>query len=196
MKSSFLSSVIVFPLMAEMVRRSACLGSKSVDARTISSPTRQPAAFRTSIELLPASAVLASLVQVFCRSPCRFRVPPMSMIPRSTLSVVPPTPLISSSLTLFVKVIVALRVWGDFSVPISNSPCNMIHSVVSSTSLLFAKLSLPLIVKPRSGGVLTSRTTSMPWLMVTRAPSAGTFLSAQVAESDQRPPLTAEELDC
>ena len=66
MKSSFLSSVIVFPLMAEMVRRSACLGSKSVDARTISSPTRQPAAFRTCIEVLPASAVLASLVQVFC----------------------------------------------------------------------------------------------------------------------------------
>ena len=37
-----------------MVRRSACLGSKSVDARTISSPTRQPAAFRTCIEVLPA----------------------------------------------------------------------------------------------------------------------------------------------
>jgi hypothetical protein len=35
----------------------------------------------------------------------------------------------------------------------------MIHSVVSSRSLLFAKLSFPLIVKPFSGGVLTSRTT-------------------------------------
>src|SRR5215470_13269044 len=66
----------------------------------------------------------------------------MSMMPRSTLSVVPPTPLMSSSLTLFVKVMVALRVCGDFSVPISNSPCNMIHSVVSSTSAVFAKLEL------------------------------------------------------
>src|SRR6188508_2162807 len=60
-----------------MVRRSACRGSKSVDARTISSPTRQPAAFSTCIEVLPAFAVLASLVQVLVRSPCRFRVPPM-----------------------------------------------------------------------------------------------------------------------
>ena len=34
-----------------MVRCSACRGSKSVDARTISSPTRQPAASRTSIEV-------------------------------------------------------------------------------------------------------------------------------------------------
>ena len=39
--------------MAEIVRLSACRGSKSVDARTISSPTRQPAEFRTSIEVLP-----------------------------------------------------------------------------------------------------------------------------------------------
>jgi hypothetical protein len=53
-----LSSVIVFPLMAAMLRRSACRGSKSVDARTISSPTRQPAAFRTWIEVAPAFAVL------------------------------------------------------------------------------------------------------------------------------------------
>ena len=55
--------------MAEMVRRSACRGSKSVDARTISSPTRQPAASRTWIEVLPALAVLASLVQVLLPVP-------------------------------------------------------------------------------------------------------------------------------
>src|SRR5262245_5192077 len=72
----------------------------------------------------------------------------------------------------------------------------MIHSVVSSISLLFAKLSLPLIIKPFSAGGVTSRTTSTPLLMVTRAPAAGTFLSDQVAESDQRPALTAEELAC
>src|SRR5678815_2513215 len=113
--------------MAVMVRRSAWRGSKSVDARTISSPTFQPAAFRTCIEVAPAAAVLDSFDQVLVWLPCRFRVPPMSMMPRSTLSVVPPTPLMSSSLTLLVKVMVALRVWGDFSVPISNSPCNMIH---------------------------------------------------------------------
>ena len=50
------------------------------------SPARQPAAFRTSIELLPASAVLDSFVQEFVRLPCRFRVPPMSIIPRSLRS--------------------------------------------------------------------------------------------------------------
>ena len=89
---------------------------------------------------------LASLVQVFVRSPCRFRVPPMSMIPRSPITLHG-----SSSVTLLVKVIVALRVWGRASVPISSSPCNMIHSVVSSRSLLLAKLSLPSIVRLPSG---------------------------------------------
>ncbi len=76
----------------------------------------------------------------------------MSMIPRSLRSFVPPIPLISSSLTLSVRVMVALCVWGLASVPISSSPCTMIHSVVSSRSLLSAKLSLPLIVKPCSAG--------------------------------------------
>src|SRR6202049_4640364 len=102
--------------MAEMVRRSACRGSKSVDARTISSPTRQPDASRTWIEVLPALAVLASLVHVCLRSPCRFRVPPMSMIPRSTRSlatVAAGTPM-SSPLTLSVSVMVALRVGPGF----------------------------------------------------------------------------------
>src|SRR6187431_1185394 len=60
--SSFLSRVMVLPLMSVMVRRSACRGSKSVDARTISSPTRQPEASSTSIDVLPAFAVLLSLV--------------------------------------------------------------------------------------------------------------------------------------
>ena len=170
----------MLPLMAAMVRRSACRGSKSVDARTISSPTRQPAAFSTWIELLPASAVLASLVQVFVRSPCRFRVPPEIMIPRS------PMPIISSSLTLLVRVMVALRVWGLASVPMASSPCSMIHSVVSSRSALLAKLSLPLIVRPPSAGGLTSRITSLPLAMVTLSPAAGTFRFGQVAGSDQR----------
>ena len=97
----------------------------------------------------------------------------MSMIPRSLRSFVPPIPLISSSLTLSVRVIVALRVWGLASVPISSSPCTMIHSVVSSRSLLSAKLSLPLIVKLRSGGGVTSRTTFMSFSMVTTASLAG-----------------------
>ena len=102
---------------------------------------------------------LASLVQVFFRSPCRFRVPPMSMIPRSLRSFAPPMPPMSSSLTLLVRVMVALRVWGLASVPISSSPCNRIHSVVSSRSALFAKLSLPSIVRLPSAGGLTSRST-------------------------------------
>ncbi len=152
------------------------------------SPARQPAAFRTSIELLPASAVLDSFVQEFVRLPCRFRVPPISMIPRSLRSLVTLAAgtLMSSSLTLSVKVMVALRVWGLASVPISNAPCTMIHSVVSSRSLLSAKLSVPSSLMPCSGGGLTSRMTFISFSMVTTSSLAGTFLSGQVAGSDQR----------
>src|SRR4029434_7530787 len=153
------------------------------------------AAFRTSIELLPASAVLDSFVQEFVRLPCRFRVPPMSMIPRSLRSVVPPVPVMSSSLTLLVRVIVALRVWGLASVPTSSSPCNMIHSVVSSRSALLAKLSLPSIVRLPSAGGLTSRSTFLSFAMVTLSPAAATFRSGQVAGLEQRVCLTdVEEL--
>src|ERR1700733_15640921 len=60
----------------------------------------------------------------------------------------------------------------------------MIHSVVSSTSLLFPKLNLPLIVRPFSGGVLTSSTTSLPASMVTLSPATGTLRLGQVARSD------------
>src|SRR5580698_9301879 len=60
----------------------------------------------------------------------------------------------------------------------------MIHSVVSSTSLLFAKLSLPSMVTPSSGGVLTSSTTSLPASMVTLSPATGTLRLGQVAGSD------------
>ena len=42
--------------LCAVVRRSAWRGSKSVDARTISSPTRQPEASSTSIDVLPAFA--------------------------------------------------------------------------------------------------------------------------------------------
>src|SRR5262249_50404884 len=86
----------------------------------------------------------------------------------------------------------ALRVWGDFSVPISNSPCNMIHSVVSSTSAVFAKLSLPLTVTPFSAGVLMSRTTSLPASMVTLSPATGTLRLGQVAGSDHFVAFTAD----
>ena len=68
-----------------MVRLSAWWGSKSVDAITISSPFFQSPVFKTSIVLLPAAAVFASLVQESFRLPCRLRVPPMSMIPRSPI---------------------------------------------------------------------------------------------------------------
>ena len=110
-----------------MVRRSACWGSKSVDARTISSPTRQPAAFRTSIEVLPASAVLASLVQVFFPITVQVQGSAHEHDPAVNGSFVPPTPLISSSLTLLVKVIVALRVWGwlfstNLQLPVQHDP--------------------------------------------------------------------------
>src|SRR5215475_7608598 len=60
----------------------------------------------------------------------------------------------------------------------------MIHSVVSSASAVFAKLSLPLIVKPLSGGVLTSSTTSLPASMVTLSPATGTLRLGHVAGSD------------
>jgi hypothetical protein len=170
------------PLMAEMVRRSACLGSKSVDARTISSPTRQPAAFRTSIEVLPASAVLASLVQVFV--PITVQVQGSAHEQNAAVNAVVRS---THSTDIFVFDVVgegdvALRVWGLASVPISSSPCNMIHSVVSSRSALLAKLSLPSIVRLPSAGGLTSRSTYLSFAMVTLSPAAGTFRSGQVAD--------------
>jgi hypothetical protein len=77
--------------------------------------------------------------------PVQVQVPPMSTMPRSTGSLAPPMPPMSSPLMLLVRVMVAFRVWGLASVPISSSPCNRIHSVVSSRSALSAKLSLPSI---------------------------------------------------
>src|SRR6187399_3486970 len=60
----------------------------------------------------------------------------------------------------------------------------MTHSVVSSTSALLGKLSLPLTVTPPSAGVLTSRITDLPLAISTFSPAAGTFLFGQVAGSD------------
>ncbi len=80
-------------------------GSKSVEARTISSPTFQPFASSTWIEVAPALAVTDSLLQLLVVEPCRFRVPPESMIPRS-----PMPPMTSSPFTWSVRVMVALRV--------------------------------------------------------------------------------------
>src|SRR5688572_17614010 len=60
----------------------------------------------------------------------------------------------------------------------------MIHSVVSSTSALSAKESLPSIVTPPSAGVLTSRITFLSLAMATLSPAAGTLLLGQVAGSD------------
>ena len=104
-------------------------------------------------------------------SPCRFSVPPEIMMPRSPM----PT-MMSSPLTLSVRVMVALRVWGLASVPMANSPCSMIHSVVSSRSALLAKLSLPSMVRPPRAGGLTSSTTSLSLPMMTLSPAAGTLL--------------------
>jgi len=130
--------------------------------------------------VLPAFAVLASFVQVLVRSPCRFSVPPEIMIPRS------PMPAITSSfLTVLVRVIVALCVWGLASLPIASSPCNMIHSVVSSRSASFEKLSLPSIDSPSSAGGLTSRITSLSRPIVGLSPATGTLWFGQVAGSDQ-----------
>ena len=104
MYRSGLSSISALPLTAVTVRSSAWWGSKSVEASTIVSPLRQPAAFSTSIRALPAFAVFASLVQVLVRSPCRLKVPESSMIPRS------PMVLTSSPGTVSVRVMVALWV--------------------------------------------------------------------------------------
>src|SRR5579859_4451026 len=67
----------------------------------------------------------------------------------------------------------------------------MIHSVVSSTSLLFAKLSLPLNGLTINGGVLTSSTTSLPASMMTLSPATGTLRLGQVAGSDHFVALAA-----
>src|SRR5689334_14768851 len=67
----------------------------------------------------------------------------------------------------------------------------MIHSVVSSTSLLLAKLSLPLMVTPFSAGGVTSRTTCLSFSMMTLSPATGTLRSGQVAGSDQFVALAA-----
>ena len=170
---------MLLPLMAAIVRRSAWRGSKSVEARTISSPTFQPLASSTWIEVAPALAVADSLDQVWVRSPCRLSVPPEIMMPRS-----PMPAMMFSPFTLSVKVMVALRAWGLASVPMASSPCSMIHSVVSSTSALSAKESLPSIVTPPSAGVLTSRITFLSLAMATLSPAAGTLLLGQVAGSD------------
>src|SRR5262245_19890815 len=176
---------MLLPLMAEIVRRSACRGSKSVEARTISSPTFQPLASSTWIEVAPPLAVADSLLQVLVVEPCRFSVPPEIMMPRSPM----PT-MTSSLLTLSVRVMVALRVWGLASVPMANSPWSMIHSVVSSRSALLDKLSLPSMERPPRAGGLTSSTTSLSLPMMTLSPAAGTFLFGQVAGSDQFVALT------
>ena len=113
----------------------------------------------------------------------------MSMMPRSTLH------RSTDSTDVFVFDVVGegdgrLAGVGAFSVPISNSPCNMIHSVVSSRSALLAKLSLPSMVRPPRAGGLTSSTTSLSLPMMTLSPAAGTFLLGQVAGSDQFVALT------
>jgi hypothetical protein len=69
--------------------------------------------------------------------PCRLKRPRTIRMPRS------PMPLMFSSGTLSVSVIVALAVCGRACVPISSSPRSTIHSVVSSRSRSFEKLSLP-----------------------------------------------------
>ena len=104
-----------------MVRSSAWWGSKSVDATTICSPFFQSPGFKTSMVLLPAAAVFVSLVQEFFSVPCRLRVPPIIMIPRS------PIVSMSSPGTLLVRVMVALRLWGlgfrtNLQLPVHHDP--------------------------------------------------------------------------
>src|SRR5262245_6267643 len=72
----------------------------------------------------------------------------------------------------------------------------MIHSVVSSTSLLFAKLSLPSMVTPFSAGGVTSRTTCLSFTMMTLSPATGTLRLGQVAGSDQFVALAAGAPAC
>src|SRR5215468_655304 len=65
MYSSFLSSVILLPLIAEIVRRSACRGSKSADApaRGVQHLDRRAAGFRRVRELGPGVRAVAVQVQ-------------------------------------------------------------------------------------------------------------------------------------
>ena len=83
-----------------------------MDARTISSPTRQPAAFRTWIEVAPALAVRTAWSRSSCPVTVQIEGSAHEHDPAVTRSVVPPIPLMSSPLTLSVRVMVALRVWG------------------------------------------------------------------------------------
>ncbi len=82
------------------------------------------------------------------RSPCRFSVPPESMMPRSPMPV----------MTVFIGDGVGerdrrvARVQGLASLPICSSPCSMIHSVVSSRSASFENVSLPSTVRPPQRG--------------------------------------------
>ncbi len=172
----------MLPLMAEMVRRSAWRGLKSVEARTISSPTRHCAASSTSMEVAPALGGRGKLGPgVGAVVPCRFSVPPESMMPRS------PMPL-----HVFVLDVVGegdgglVRVNG-LGLGADGAARRLDHrssSVVSSRSRSSAKVSLPLIVRPRSAGGLTSSSTSVPRGMVTFSPAAGTLPEGHAEASD------------
>jgi hypothetical protein len=176
--------------MAAMVRRSACRGSKSVDARTISSPTRQPVALRTSIDVLPALGGLGQLRPGV--RPVPVQVQGSTHEQDAAIDGLGATHATNVfALDVVDEGMVALRVWGLASVPISSSPCKRIHSVVSSRSALSAKLSLPSIVRLASTGGLTSRSTLLSRAMVTLSPATGTLRFGQVSGLDQFVALAA-----
>jgi hypothetical protein len=61
----------------------------------------------------------------------------------------------------------------------------MIHSVVSSRSASFEKVSLPSIDRPPSAGGLTSRMTCLSLPIVTLSPATGTLRFGHVSGFDQ-----------
>ena len=160
--------------MAVIVRRSAWRGSKSVEARTISSPTFQPLASSTWIEVAPALAVADSLVQVLVVV---------------TVQVQRAAGDHDAAVTHADHDVLALDVVGegdgrlagvgpgfgaDGQLAVEHDPLGgqLQVGVVGEAELAVDR-------QAAQGGGLTSSTTSLSWPMVT-ASSPGTFLLGQV----------------
>ena len=175
-----------------MVRRSACLGSKSVDARTISSPTRQPAAFRTSYRGAACVGRVGQLgpgvrpITVQVQGSAHEHDPAVTAVIRST-----------HSTDIFVFDVVGegngrLARMGpgfgaDFQFPVQHDPLGGQFKVGVVGEAEFAVDRQT--AQRRRTDVEDAR--PCPLAMVTLSPAAGTLRSGQVAGSDQRVCLAA-----
>jgi len=195
-ESSFLSSVIVLPRDGSN-GSPLCLMGIEIRGREDNLVADPPSSGVQDFNRVAAClGGLDSFVQEFVRLPCRFRVPPMSMIPRSLRSFVPPIPLISSSLTLSVRVIVAWRVWGLASVPIFQFPVH--HDPLGGQFEVLIIGEAQFAVDRQTAQRHRADIEDNIHVLVNGDSGvlAGTFLSGQVAASDQRFALAVEEVLC